>query len=182
MYDSQGHRLGVCYQDGLGRSVREDRCGVPAATQDLECQGSVVRRRGVLTTSFNDTGALSADAISCAFCETLPFLVRTVRNASLRLFRSSRRGALLHGAAPESASFQEMLWARNCCGNEPLGRGELYSSLIAKSFWRRKASSEMSGNVVVSSGATDPLGCRRVELMLCGVLLIHVTTAWPIQA
>lgn len=38
------------------------------------------------TTSFGDTGARSASAISCAFWLMLPFLARIVRNASPRLF------------------------------------------------------------------------------------------------
>ena len=39
-----------------------------------------------LTTSFRDTGALRASAISWAFALTLPFLLRMVLIASLKLF------------------------------------------------------------------------------------------------
>jgi hypothetical protein len=38
------------------------------------------------TMSVGDSGAFSASAISCTFWLTLPFLVRTVRIASLKLF------------------------------------------------------------------------------------------------
>lgn len=42
--------------------------------------------RGAPTTSFGDSGARSASAISCAFWLTLPCLVRTVLHASDMLF------------------------------------------------------------------------------------------------
>ena len=42
--------------------------------------------RAELTTSFMETGAFKASAISCAFALTLPFLLRIVLMASLRLF------------------------------------------------------------------------------------------------
>ena len=38
------------------------------------------------TINFGDTGALSASEISCTFALTLPFLVRMVLKASLKLF------------------------------------------------------------------------------------------------
>lgn len=46
-------------------------------------------------TSFGETGALSASAISCAFWLTLAFLVLTVRMASLKLFCLPCLGPLL---------------------------------------------------------------------------------------
>lgn len=57
--------------------------GIVSVSQSVLANGGGIVQH---TMSFGDTGAFSASAISCAFWLTLPFLVRIVLIASLKLF------------------------------------------------------------------------------------------------
>lgn len=119
--------------------------------------------------SLPDTGALRASAISCAFWLTLPFLVRTVRIASLKLFCLPCRLGVHPFMLRESlrACHRSLLcrWFGNPsgCGIGDAGFGSNVSCVVCS------ISSDRSGNLKVAGDGDIDVEVRRSVVMAAAV-------------
>ena len=90
MYECKCNRLRKGVENGFGGRIGKSRTQVPNDAKDLAHFSMIDAIYATIyqvehTMSLKESGAFKASAISWALALTLPFLVRIVRIASLRL-------------------------------------------------------------------------------------------------